>query len=443
MPTRRAVLRGLGGAGVAAAVSGVPQSALALGGRSDEPVFTFASLPDFFNGDVGDLKVLPTWDEGLNSLNQYWVAAIDHCLGAVAAHKPDAVFVAGDAVEGRWNIDSDQRELFGPVRQDKSAESIALCRTAITNAGNVYYDYYKGLFASRGLTLYPAIGDHELLDDRPGPLNERWSPRGHLDDGRKDNRFYLVDHCKSAWADHFTRSEGKARYARRPVGTGAEWTAYAVSFADSLTLITVDMFMRHSKGVRLGVFHGQLRWLTQEIRRAKRRGHVVVVQGHMPMMWPTRHYSSGRLRLPEGRESTFYRTLDREGVDVFLCGEVHDSTAIQHGRRGPLQISHGCIFRQAFPFLVGRLYEGGRLVLDLYETMIKEASAELGLWSTDATRHQRTYIRYGSPHHRGRIVLRDREVRKATGKLGEYHPKHDPLAFDAPGYLGTTIVTDW
>ena len=332
MPTRRAVLRGLGGAGVAAATGAVPQSALAVGGASKDPVFTFASLPDFFNGDVGDLSVMPTWDGGANSVNQYWKAGIDRCLGAVAAHRPDAVFVAGDAVEGRWNIDSDGRELFGPVSQGRDAESIEMCETAITSAGNVYYEYYKRLFKSRGLTLYPTIGDHELLDDRPGKLNDRWSPSG-FHEGTPDNRYYLVEHCKRAWAGHFTRPGGTAQYHRRPEGTGAEWTAYAVSFADALTLITVDMFMHHSGGVRLGVFHGQLRWLTQEIRRAKRKGHVVVVQGHMPMVWPTRHFSSGRLRLPEGRQSTFYRTLDREGVDLFLCGEVHDSTAIQHGRR--------------------------------------------------------------------------------------------------------------
>ncbi len=116
MPTRRAVLRGLGGAGLAAAVSGVPASSVvALGGGSKDPVFTFASLPDFFNGDVADLRVLPTWDGGANSVNPYWLDAIDHCLGAVAAHRPDAVFVAGDAVEAHWNIDSEGRELFGPV----------------------------------------------------------------------------------------------------------------------------------------------------------------------------------------------------------------------------------------------------------------------------------------------------------------------------------------
>ena len=47
---------------------------------------------------------------------------------------------------------------------------------AITTAGNVHYDFYAELFASRGLRLYPAIGDHELLDDRPGHLNNANKP---------------------------------------------------------------------------------------------------------------------------------------------------------------------------------------------------------------------------------------------------------------------------
>jgi 3',5'-cyclic AMP phosphodiesterase CpdA len=442
MPTRRALLRGIGGAGVASAVSAVPSSGIAVGGRSRDPVFTFASLPDFFNGDVADLSVLPTWDRGRNSVNQYWRDAIDQCLGAVADHRPDAVFVAGDAVEGHWNIDTDGRELFGPVSRGIDSESLEMCRAAITTAGGVHYDFYADLFSSRGLRLFPTIGDHELLDDRSGPLNDRWSPSG-VHDGDPDNRYYLVEHSKSVWADRFTRPNGVPTYHRRPVGTAAEWTAYAVSFADALTLITDDMFMLHDAGVRLGVFHGQLHWLTREIRRAKRRGHVVVVQGHMPMTWPTRTFHSGRLHLPEGRHSTFYRTLDREGVDLFLCGEVHDSTATQHGRRGPLQISHGCIFQDAFPFLVGRLYEDGRLVLDLHEALVAEASAENGLWSCDGNHRQRTFLRYDAPHHRGRIVLRHREVLKATGKLAAYHPRHDRLSFAVPGNLGTTVVTDW
>jgi 3',5'-cyclic AMP phosphodiesterase CpdA len=441
MPTRRAVLRGLGGAGLAAAVSGVPGSTVAIGGGSKDPVFTFASLPDFFNGDVADLSLLPSWDGGANSVNQYWDTAIDSCLAAVAAHEPDAVFMGGDAVEGHWNVDSDDRQLFGPVSQGIDSESLQMCRSAITVAGDLHYDFYSDLFSSRGLELYPTIGDHEILDDRSGPLNERWPPGGHRHGGQPDNRFYLVDHCKDVWAGHFTRrSDGSARYHRRPVGTQSEFTAYSVSFADALTLITVDMFMRTEEGVRLGVFHGQLRWLTSEIRRAKRRGHVVVVQGHMPMMVPTRVFNSGRLHLPEGRDSTLYRTLEREGVDLFLCGEVHDSTAVQRGRMAPLQISHGCIFRDAFPFLVGRLYPSGRLELDLYETLISEASAEAGIWSCDSSRHQRTYLQYGAPRHRGRIVQHHREVLEATGKLGSYHRSSDTAAFSIGNNLGTVIV---
>jgi 3',5'-cyclic AMP phosphodiesterase CpdA len=438
MPSRRTVLQGLGATGLVAAADLLARPAVALGNGGTEPVFTFASFPDFFNGDVADLSVLPTWDGGLNSVNQSWLDAIDTCLGAVAAHQPDAVFVAGDLVEGHWNMDSDNRQLFGPVSQGIDRDSIAQCEQAIAVAGDVHYSFYRHLFSSRGLRLYPALGDHEILDDRWGPLNDRWRPGGFAYSGAPDNRYYLVDESKDVWARHFTRPGGKARFARRPVGTASEWTAYAVSFADAFTLITVDMFAKRSDGVHLGVFHGQLRWLRDEIRRAKRRGHVVAVQGHVPTMTPTRWLNSGRLHLPEGRDSTFYQTLHREQVDLFLCGEVHDSTAIQHGRLSPLQISHGCMFKDAFPYLVGRVYPDGRVVLDLYEMLITRASADHLLWSADYAKRQRTDIEYGAPAHRGRIVQRHREVLSATRKLDGYDRANDPYALD--GNLGTVVT---
>ncbi|MGC4109169.1 MAG: metallophosphoesterase [Nocardioides sp.] len=431
MPTRRTVLRGLGTAGgLLTAGAAAPRIAAHLTGYQDDPVFTFASLPDFFNGDVANLKKLPTWDHGANSVNASWREAIADCLGAVGAHEPDAVFVGGDQVEGHWNIDTQDRQLFGPVSQGTDPESLEMCRRAIRTAGDLHFDFYRRLFSDRDLTLYAAIGDHEILDDRSGPLNDRWSPSG-FHKGVPDNRYYLVDHCKDVWADHFTRlPDGTSRFARRPVGTSSEHTAYAVSFADALTLITVDMFMRHSGGVRLGVFHGQLRWLRDEIRRAKRQGHTVIVQGHIPTMVPTRWYHSGRLQIPEHRASAFYQLIDREGVDVYLCGEVHDSTAIQHGRQAPLQVSHGCLFRDAFVFLVGRLYDDQRLELDLYEMVITEASPETGLWASDTNTQQRTFIKYGAPVHRGRLVRRNRTVLSATGKLAHYNRATDQQAIE-------------
>jgi 3',5'-cyclic AMP phosphodiesterase CpdA len=441
MLTRRTVLAGIGGGGLAALAGAGPlasPSAVA-GARASvgSPLFTFVSMPDFMNGDVADLSVLPTWDGGLNSVNQSWQTAIDTCLGAVAAHEPDAVFVAGDLVEGHWNIDSDGRQLFGPVSQGIDPESIAQCQSAIDVAGDLHYSTYADLFASRGLILYPALGDHEILDDRRAPLNERWSPSGQTR-GVPDNRYYLVDHSKEVWARHFTRPGGVNRFVRRPYGSAAEGTAYAVSFADSLTLITVDMFTRRSSGVHLGVFEGQLTWLKNEIRAAKKKGHFVVVQGHVPVMSPYRWLASGRLQLPERRDSTFYRALDREGADLYLCGEVHDSTVIQHGPHAPVQISHGCVFQLAFSYLVGRLYEDGRLVLDLYEMPIERASIERGLWASDSRKRQRTFIEYGAPRHRGRLVQRGRTIVSRTAKLARYHPDDD--AYALAGHLPTVLV---
>ena len=95
MLSRRTVLSGIGAAGLLTAAEAVPRASVALGGVPDDPVFTFASLPDFFNGDVADLRVLPTWDHGPNSVNQAWLGAIDTCLGAVQAH---------EAVDGRCQL---------------------------------------------------------------------------------------------------------------------------------------------------------------------------------------------------------------------------------------------------------------------------------------------------------------------------------------------------
>ena len=443
MLSRRALLRTT--AASATAVTATSATTGALGTHhldegalasvaSAEVVHTFVSMPDFFNGDVGDLRVLPTWDGGANSVNASWEAAIARCLDAVAAHRPDSVFVAGDMVEGRWNIDSDRRELFGPVRQGIDAESLRMCRTAITRAGNTYYDYYRSLFDSRGLTVYPAVGDHEILDDRPGPLNNRWSPSGRYVagqyEGQPDNRYYLVDHAKDVWARHWTTApDGSPRFANRPERSHAARTAYAANLGPGLTLVTVDPFTKTGHGVRLGVFGHQLDWLRHTITRAKAAGRVVIVQGHIPVMQPYRSWVSGDLRVPEGRASEFYRVLENAGADFLFTGEVHDTTVIQRGRRAPIQISHGCIFRYGFNYLVGRVLADGTTHLEYYEVPLVNASHARGLWSSDATKRQRTHIEYGDPVHRGTLRVRNRAILTRTKKLGVYHPTTDTWGY--------------
>ncbi|WP_232681036.1 metallophosphoesterase [Nocardioides sp. R-C-SC26] len=399
----------------------------------DAALVTFVSTADLFNGDVGDLSVLPTWDGGPNSINDSWRRAIDDALGAVAAHRPAAVLVAGDLVEGHWNIDSDDRRVFGEVSQLSDPLSLDRTRQAITTAGGVYYGQYVDRFVERGLWLLPAVGDHELLDDGRGALDDRWSPRGVVSggvrDGEPDNRYHLVPHCKQVWADHFTRPGGAHLYRNRPVGTPQESTAYAVDFGRALRVITVDVFDHTPAGVRLGVFGGQLTWLRRMIRTAKRAGRVVVVQGHIPITAPYRWLASGQLRVPQARDSGLYRVLAEERADFYFCGEVHDTTVQQRGPVAPVQVSHGSIFRYAFNFLVGRVYAGGVTRLDYYEMTVERASLERGLWSCDAAKRQRTEIEYGAPVLMGQLIAQGGRVLERTGKLAVYQGRTDVLGY--------------
>jgi hypothetical protein len=428
--TRRGLLATAG----VAAVAGTSATA-ALSGTVDlagPPDFTFVSMPDFFNADVADLSGLPTWDGGMNSYNQWWKLATDSCLWAVKAQDPDAVFVAGDQVEGRWNVDTDDRRIFGQVSQGTDEVSLAMCRSAISRAGATYYSHYTRLFADRGLPLYAAIGDHEILDDRSGPLSERWSPSGSHK-GTPDNRYYLVDHAKSVWADHFTRTPaGRPVHQRRPVGTAHEHTAYAVDFADVFTLVTVDVFDRTESGVRLGVFDGQLDWMKKEIRRAKEKGHVVAVQGHIPAVGPYRVFASGNLHMPEGEQSDFWVALKRTGADFYLCGEVHDATVVQTGSRQPVQVSHGCTYRYGFSYLVGKVWDNGRVLLEYHELPQVSQSEELGIWSSDHAKLAPNRVSYTLPVVRGRLEWNNGVVLSRTEKLGVYDPAGDTYAYRKP-----------
>lgn len=435
--TRRALLAGTGVSGAAVAAAALhridPDGDIEFARDNvsrGRPTATFVSMPDFFNGDVADLSGLPTWDGGANSVNSSWETAIDKVLSVVAAHRPDAVLVAGDMVEGRWNVDSDDRRLFGPVSPGKDLRSIARCEDAVTAAGGVYFDYYRNLFDSRGLVLHGALGDHELLDDRAGSMNNRWPVSGRTEKHREpDNRYWLVDRCKDEWADHFTRRpDGTSRYASRPTGSLAEGTAYATAIGANLTLVTVDVFTKTRRGVEIGVFGAQLEWLRATIKAAKRRGHVVIVQGHVPITAPYRSWISGDLRVPEGRSSRLYQALAECRADFYFCGEVHDTTVRQDRLGAPVQVSHGCIFRYGFNFLVGRVYADGTTDLTYYEIPILTASRERGLWSTDASKRQRTELTYGNPIQRGRLVVRSGRIRERTRKLGVYRPGADPWA---------------
>lgn len=437
MLERRDVLLGAMGVAAAAAV-GSAASGTGSSSRSADTVFRFASSPDLFNADVGDVSHLPTWDGGRNSLNSSWERAVHTCLGAVARHRPDAFFVAGDLVEGRWNVDTANRRIFGRTSQEPTPEGVRLATNTIRYAGQTYYGQYRRYMLAHGLDLYAAVGDHEILDDRHGNLNDRWRPAGNFRTA-PDNRYYLVDACKDVWADHFTRTEhGRPRFDNRPDGPLRD-SAYAVSFANALTLITVDVFDKTPGGVRLGVFGEQLLWLRDQIREAKRHGHVVIVQGHIPIIKPYRVFASGNLHVPTGTRSAYYRALREFGADFLFCGEVHDTTVHQTRTGAPVQISHGCLFGGGFNYLIGDVSRDGTLTLDLYEVPQVLASRDRSLWQTDAKHNtQRTAITYGGPQHYGRLVYAGGKILERTMKLGVYDRHNDP--WDYARHRGTIML---
>jgi hypothetical protein len=345
-----------------AAVPGAP--AVPIAQTDEEPLFTFVSMPDFLNTDIGDtrLRAGQGWDPGdPTSINASWTRALDVVLDEVQAEKPAAVLVAGDLVDGHWGMDvAPATGIFGPVGTDE--ERLA----AVTNAGDLYYTAWANRFTERGLLALPAVGDHEIGDNP-------W-PAGSF-------KLAAVPTFKKAWADAFTRTAaGGHRYRMRPVGTAFEDTAYAVRIANTL-FVTVDVFRVGGSGVEATVSDDQLRWLDRLLRRARSNGvRHIIVQGHTPVLGPVRSRHSSELVMDGGDDSDFWRLLDRHDVDLYLAGEMHDMTTLTQD--GVVQIVHGALatWGQA-NYLVGRVF-ADRIELTLKEFRGARTNPHK-LWNTD------------------------------------------------------------
>ncbi|MGH3315425.1 MAG: metallophosphoesterase family protein [Nocardioidaceae bacterium] len=334
-------------------------------GAVDEPIHTFVSMPDFLNSDIGDTRLRAGlgWDAGDPvSTNDVYERAIDVILDEVEAEQPDSVFVAGDLVEGRWGLDVDGTGTFGPVG------TLAQKRRAVLNAGNLYYGEWRRRFASRGLTVYPAIGDHEIGDNPWQPNHAKWK---------------MFDTFKSAWARNFVTRWGKGhKYAERPVGSAFEDTAYATYLTPDVLLVTVDVFRRTAAGVVPSVTDAQLRWLKNVL--VGTTAQTVIVQGHTPVLGPVRRFASSALMHFNGRQSAFWRTLKAHDVDLYLSGEMHSVTAIDDG---VVQVTHGGLAALGNEnYLLGNVYADGRIELTAKRLESTGRDVSSRLWQTSAHR---------------------------------------------------------
>ena len=264
---------------------GVSNAQMPSTSNTAEETWTFVSMPDFLNVDT-------TYPQ------QGWEETLDYVLKAVKAENPDFLLVPGDLVMGRW------------WSEEKILKYAA-----------IYYPAWIKRMEDHGLKFYAGIGDHEIGDNP-------WPPE----------RAELVSLFKKAFRD----------YLKMPLNGPEHMKGTAYYFVHKNTLfISVDVFEQGQgkQGEIVAQVKGeQLTWLRQTLEAHPDVYHIVVM-GHTPILGPVRRNLTSALMLEEGRRSPLWRTMVINGVDLYLCGEVHAVTCIERDRLQ--QVVHGGLFGYA------------------------------------------------------------------------------------------------
>ena len=388
------------------------------------PYYRLLSSPDFLNADVADLRESPwaRWKPGRpNSWNGAYRTALDKVLSDWASFRPDAVTVPGDLVNGRWLNDQDQTGTFGPDH------TRAQRRAVIRRAANTYYTAWVQRFNDHGLQVYAGLGDHDIGDNP-------WNGNRLNDEKRAAAPLF-----RSLFARYFTQNlSGSYKYSDRPVGTPWEGTAYAVRPDPEVELVMLDVFRTTGGDTIAEVTGGQLAWLESVLAKAQRDGvDWIVVEGHTPIIGPVRQGPSSGLMYKGGSQSALWKLFQRYGVDLYLCGEVHSSTAVV--RDGIVQIAHGGNFgyggsalsRGGTAFLVSDFSPAG-LSMRLYSWNREHSAGKL--WQMAANRIPEIQRFVSAPIEIGAVTISndgssslDRNVvTTRTGILDRFDPATEP-----------------
>jgi hypothetical protein len=340
--------------------------------------FTFVSAPDTWNADIGTVQAASGWAPGEpDSIDPAWQQATNAVLARFAAHRPAFVLVAGDLVNGHWYVSSAPYDTFGAVT------NVATARRAVTEAAGIYYPAWLAAFRAHGLSVFPAIGDHDIGDDP-------WS---------NPMRRKLVPTYRAAWARAFTG--GFTLHPR--AGTQHARTAYAFA-RPPVMFISVDVFhARRDGSIHVEVVGEQLRWLRRVLRAASADPaiHFIVVQGHAPALPPHHRFHSSGLHIEGGAASPFWRTLEAAHVTLYLTGEYHVLDVASAG--GITQITHGSILgRDAFNYIAVSV-TAKRMKVRMYSAHVSHTGADR-LWQVDGKRPYAHPV-VGGFHRSGKVLV--------------------------------------
>ncbi len=378
-------------------------------GTANATSYSFVSMPDFLNADVGDVSSSPYYIPGNpNSTNESYQAALATVLNGLASEGIPDVLIAGDFVEGHWGIDTANTGTFGPVDTEENAVQ------AVRNAAGVYYPQGLERFTSRGLTVYPSVGDHEIGDNPWGPSSGTFAGFKH----RNMSTF------KSEFSKYYYKnSDGTDRFVDHPSGQAAG-TSYAVRLDPEVQLISLDVFRKTSTTIIPSLDTAQLTWLESVLKQANADGvDWIIVQGHTPILGPVRSKSSSKLMYQGGVNSPLWKMMTKYKVDLYLCGEVHDITA-RYGM-GITQISHGGLaYNGDANYLIGTITDN-RLNMTVKRFTGGIADRSQKMWQTDMAKAKPISVLYPNPTaiSVGTMSIRsDNTILSRSGELLPYRP---------------------
>ena len=276
----------------------------------------------------------------------------------------ELIIMPGDTNGGHW----DTAQFISSFAPEAKPEQVILA------AGHACYATMRDVFTRGGYPkIFLAVGDHEL-GDNPWPagsvvarclpqFRQSFADVWNMDPDTK--RFAYPDHIGQAPA--------------RPIGTPFENTSFAVQHKNVL-FVTVDVFDQNSpievigaQGTVTGAVTGEhLKWLDKVLGEARRLPSIkhVIVQAHLPVIYPVRMCNSSGLMMDGRERSDFWETLRRHHVDIYFAGEVHANTVTKDPQSDLLQIvSRGNFFSNV---LVTDVTDD-RLTLTLYDEELEDA----------------------------------------------------------------------
>lgn len=244
----------------------------------------------------------------------------------------ELIMLPGDSNGGRWTRPKFINSHFpGSTPQEAVLEAGRRCYSGMINS------FRKGGYS----TLLMAVGDHEIGDNpwRPGSDVSQCLPQ-----------------FREAFAKEFNvQSDGGAfayeapigAAASRPLGTAYEQTSYAYRHKNVL-FITLDVFHQENPNKRLGeegsvtgtVEGEHLRWLESVLSEARKDSGIkhIMVQSHLPVIYPVRKVSSSGMMMDQGEENALWTLLRKYGVDIYFAGEVHANTATKDSQTDLIQL---------------------------------------------------------------------------------------------------------